>query len=99
MPGVGNSGQPRQSLPALPTSEDWAGISPALETVPAQSGSDTWRVIAISSNGSTQQVTGTLVVGTDKTLTINGAGAANFVHEIKGQIERFKIPSKERAAK
>jgi 2-oxoisovalerate dehydrogenase E1 component len=30
---------------------------------------------------------------------VNGAGAANFVHEIKGQIERFKIPSKERAAK
>ena len=41
-------------------------------TVPAQSGSDTWRVIAenysyqaVSSTGSTQQVTGTLVVGTD----------------------------------
>ncbi len=30
---------------------------------------------------------------------VNGAGAANFVHDIKGQIERFKIPSKERAAK
>ena len=41
-------------------------------TVPAQSGSDTWRVItetftyqAVSSTGSTQQVTGTLIVGTD----------------------------------
>ena len=72
MPGIGTPGQPRQSLPALPTSANWAGISPALVTRPAQSGSDTWRVIAenyayqaVSSTGSTQQVTGTLVVGTD----------------------------------
>jgi two-component system, OmpR family, sensor kinase len=73
MPGIGSSGQARQSLPALPTSAGWAGrISPTLVTVPAQSGSDTWRVIAanyryqaVSSTGSTQQVTGTLVVGTD----------------------------------
>jgi two-component system, OmpR family, sensor kinase len=72
MPGIGNSGQARQSLPALPTGAGWAGISPTLVTVPAQSGSDTWRVRAgnyryqaVSSTGSTQQVTGTLVVGTD----------------------------------
>ena len=72
MPGVGNSGQPRQSLPALPTNAGWAGTSPTLVTVPAQSGSDTWRVIAetysyqaVSSTGSTEQVTGTLIVGTD----------------------------------
>ena len=72
MPSIGTPGQQRQSLPALPTSANWAGISPALVTVPAQSGSDTWRVIAetytyqaVSSTGSTQQVTGTLVVGTD----------------------------------
>jgi two-component system OmpR family sensor kinase len=73
MPGIGNSGQAQQSLPALPTSAGWAGrISPTLTTVPAQSGSDTWRVKAatityqaVSSTGSTQQVTGTLVVGTD----------------------------------
>jgi two-component system, OmpR family, sensor kinase len=73
MPGIGNSGQARQSLPALPTGANWAGrISPTLVTVPAQSGSDTWRVRAgnytyqaVSSTGSTQQVTGTLVVGTD----------------------------------
>ena len=71
-PGIGNSGQAQQSLPALPASANWAGISPTLVTVPAQSGSDTWRVIAenyryqaVSSTGSTQQVTGTLVVGTD----------------------------------
>ena len=72
MPGIGNSGHAQQSLPALPTSAGWAGISPTLVTVPAQSGSDTWRVRsatftyqAVSSTGSTQQVTGTLVVGTD----------------------------------
>jgi two-component system, OmpR family, sensor kinase len=72
MPGIGNPGQPRQSPPALPRSANWAGIAPTLITVPAQSGSDSWRVIArnytyqaISSTGSTQQVTGTLVVGTD----------------------------------
>ena len=72
MPGIGNPGQPRQPPPALPTSANWAGISPALVTVPAQSGSDTWRVIAenypyqaVSSTGSTQQMTGTLVVATD----------------------------------
>jgi two-component system OmpR family sensor kinase len=73
MPGIGNPGQPRQSPPALPTSANWAGNNnPVLVTVPAQSGSDTWRVIAetyvyqtVSSTGSTQQVTGTLVVGTD----------------------------------
>ena len=70
--GIGTPGQPRQSLPALPTSAGWAGNNPTLVTVPAQSGSDTWRVIAenytyqaVSSTGSTQQVTGTLVVGTD----------------------------------
>jgi len=72
MPGIGNPGQPRQSPPALPTSANWAGNNPVLVTVPAQSGSDTWRVIVetytyqtVSSTGSTQQVTGTLVVGTD----------------------------------
>src|SRR5690242_17626757 len=72
MPGIGSPGQPRQSLPSLPTSPNWAGISPTLVTVPAQSGGDTWRVRAgnykyeaVSSTGSTQQVTGTLVVGTD----------------------------------
>jgi two-component system, OmpR family, sensor kinase len=72
MPGIGSPGQARQSLPDLPTSAGWAGSSQTLVTVPAQSGSDTWRVItetftyqAVSSTGSTQQVTGTLIVGTD----------------------------------
>jgi two-component system, OmpR family, sensor kinase len=72
MPGIGSPGQQRQSPPVLPTSAGWAGISPTLVTVPAQSGSDTWRVIAenysyqtVTSTGNAQQVTGTLVVGTD----------------------------------
>ena len=72
MPDIGKSRQARQSLPALPTSADWAGISPTLVTVPAQSGGDTWRVKAatfnyqtVSSTGSTQQATGILVAGTD----------------------------------
>ena len=72
MPDIGKSRQARQSLPALPTSAGWAGISPTLVTVPAQSGGDTWRVFAatfnyqtVSSTGSTQQATGILVAGTD----------------------------------
>ena len=55
-----------------PRARTGRGISPTLVTVPAQSGSDTWRVIAetftyqaVSSTGGTQQVKGTLVVGTD----------------------------------
>jgi two-component system OmpR family sensor kinase len=45
-PGFGNSGN-NASLPALPTSTDWANSpSPVLLTVPSQSGSDSWRVIA-----------------------------------------------------
>jgi len=72
MPGIGNSGHARRSLPTLPTSTGWAGKDAVLVTVPAQSGSDTWRVIAqtyiysaVSASGSTQQVTGTLVIATD----------------------------------
>jgi two-component system, OmpR family, sensor kinase len=56
-----------QSLPAVPTSQVIVNNGkPA--TVPAQSGSDTWRVIVepISQPpGSTGQVTGTLIVGAD----------------------------------
>jgi 2-oxoisovalerate dehydrogenase E1 component len=29
---------------------------------------------------------------------VNGAGAANFVYEIKEQIEKFRIPSEKAAA-
>ena len=72
MPGIGNPRQPQQAPPALPVNAGWAGNRQTLVTVPAQSGSHTWRVIAenytyqaVSSTGSVQQVTGTLVVGTD----------------------------------
>jgi two-component system OmpR family sensor kinase len=47
-PGMGNSA-PRQSAPSLPANPGWPGSStPVLQTVPAQSGGDTWRVIAQS---------------------------------------------------
>src|SRR5690348_5325788 len=42
-----NGGGGPGPLPALPTSAKWAsGSSPALLTVPSQSGPDTWRIIA-----------------------------------------------------
>jgi two-component system, OmpR family, sensor kinase len=69
--GYGNH-QPA-SLPAVPTSLAWADAnSGKLVTVPAQSGSDSWRVIAepisyqaTTSTGTTEQGTGTLIVGID----------------------------------
>jgi two-component system OmpR family sensor kinase len=71
LPGYGGSNQ-TLSLPAVPTTEFWAiAHSGKLTTVPAQSGSDTWRVITepvsydlLTTNGS-EQVTGTLIVGAD----------------------------------
>ena len=62
-----------QSVPVVPTSQLWAIThSEKLLTVPAQSGSDTWRVITQpvsyllqTGPNSTQQVTGTLIVGAD----------------------------------
>src|SRR5579859_2352455 len=64
---------PMQSLPSVPTSAVWAdAFSGKLLTVPAQSGSDSWRIIAQpitfsapSSTGGFQQESGTLVVGVD----------------------------------
>jgi two-component system OmpR family sensor kinase len=61
------------SLPAVPTSLAWADANNGkLVTVPAQSGHDSWRVItepisyqATTSTGSTEQGTGTLIVGMD----------------------------------
>jgi two-component system OmpR family sensor kinase len=61
------------SLPELPTGRAWASSSsPELLTVPAQSGTDTWRVIAqtisysvTNSSGSTQDETGTFIVAVD----------------------------------
>jgi two-component system, OmpR family, sensor kinase len=62
-----------QSVPAVPTSQLWAAVnSEKLVTVPAQSGSDTWRVIVEpityvlpTTTGQIEQVNGTLVVGAD----------------------------------
>ena len=62
-----------QSVPAVPSSELWAiANSGKFVTVPAQSGSDTWRVITQpisylfpTATGTTEQVKGTLVVGAD----------------------------------
>jgi two-component system, OmpR family, sensor kinase len=61
------------SLPAVPTSLAWADANNGkLVTVPAQSGNDSWRVItepisyqASTSTGTTEQGTGTLIVGMD----------------------------------
>jgi len=62
-----------QSLPAVPTSQVWADLNNGkLQTVSAQSGTDTWRIISgpisfqlTTSTGSTEQATGTLVVAVD----------------------------------
>jgi two-component system, OmpR family, sensor kinase len=71
--GLPNSGFPQvQSVPAVPTSQLWAIANRGkLVTVRAQSGPDTWRVIAgpiqyqvVTSTG-INQGTGTLIVGAD----------------------------------
>jgi len=62
-----------QSVPEVPTSQLWAITNNGkLMTVQAESGSDTWRVITepvsyplSTATGSTEQVTGTFVVGAD----------------------------------
>jgi len=60
-PGTGNSHP--ESLPSLPASASWPRPgSPVFATVPAQSGSDTWRVIAQSiqvtlASGGTEKAT------------------------------------------
>jgi two-component system OmpR family sensor kinase len=71
MPGVGSAKQ-QQDVPELPTASSWAGTSGAiLESVPAQSGSGTWRVMAetvtyrYDAITGTQQGTGTLVVAVE----------------------------------
>jgi two-component system OmpR family sensor kinase len=72
--GLPNGGSSQaQSVPAVPSSELWAFANRGqLVTVPAQSGSHTWRVIVgpiqyqlPTSTGGIEQVTGTLVVGAD----------------------------------
>ncbi|HME67970.1 MAG TPA: HAMP domain-containing sensor histidine kinase [Streptosporangiaceae bacterium] len=62
-----------QSVPEVPASQLWAITNNGkLMTVQAQSGSDTWRIITEpvsyplqTTTGSTEQVTGTFVVGAD----------------------------------
>jgi two-component system, OmpR family, sensor kinase len=68
LPGYGGSDQ-ALSLPSVPTDELWAIAHKGKPTtVPAQSGSDTWRVIvepvSYSLDG-TEQVNGTLIFGAD----------------------------------
>jgi two-component system OmpR family sensor kinase len=56
------------SLPELPTAASWASTGTAeLYTFPAQSGDDTWRVLAITVNyqSSSGSGTGTLIVAVD----------------------------------
>jgi two-component system OmpR family sensor kinase len=67
----GGSSFPK-SVPAVPTSLAWANANNGkLVTVHAQSGDDTWRVITqpvsynLTTNEGTQQVNGTLIIGTD----------------------------------
>jgi two-component system OmpR family sensor kinase len=87
----GWSGPPQaQSIPAVPTSLAWADAhNGKLMTVPAQSGSHTWRVITApisdqvtTTTGSTEQVTGTLIVGVDLgdiNATIGRLAAADLI--------------------
>jgi two-component system, OmpR family, sensor kinase len=72
IPGLGDLTQ-SQSLPAVPTSPAWAvAYDGKLVTVPAQSGRESWRVIAKpftvqepNNSGVMTQVTGTLIVAVD----------------------------------
>jgi two-component system OmpR family sensor kinase len=71
-PSYGGSSR-MPSLPAVPTSQVWADLNNGkLQTVSAQSGTDTWRIISepvsyqvTTSTGSTEQIAGTLVVAVD----------------------------------
>jgi two-component system OmpR family sensor kinase len=68
-PGLGRW-HPPQSLPKLPTSGNWANSrTGVMITVPAQSGGDTWRVLAqttqVINDATGAQQTGILVVATD----------------------------------
>ncbi|HEV2256877.1 MAG TPA: HAMP domain-containing sensor histidine kinase [Streptosporangiaceae bacterium] len=72
MPGYGGDRQV-SSLPSVPTSQLWAYANKGkLVTVAAQSGDHTWRVLTTpvtyllpTATGTTQQVTGTLIMGAD----------------------------------
>jgi two-component system OmpR family sensor kinase len=68
-PGMGNS-HPEQSLPELPTAKNWASASTTtLTTVPAQSGGDTWRVLAqavsVTNSSTNAKQTSIMVIAVD----------------------------------
>jgi two-component system, OmpR family, sensor kinase len=89
--GLSNGGNGQvQSAPTVPTSQLWAIANSGKPlTVAAQSGPDTWRVIVEpvsyqipTDTGGTQQVTGTLIVGTDLgniNATIDRLAAADLI--------------------
>ena len=69
LPGMSGSSRPQQSLPELPGG-NWAGSGGAvIMTVPAQSGGDTWRVMAqavtVTENGTNTQLTTIMLVAVD----------------------------------
>jgi two-component system OmpR family sensor kinase len=66
---ISGGGSSPGSLPALPSGTDWASTStPALITVPSQSGPDTWRVIAQTVNN--YQYVGTAGPATASSVTV-----------------------------
>ncbi|MCW2891978.1 MAG: histidine kinase [Actinomycetia bacterium] len=69
LPGMGNS-HPEQSLPELPTAKNWASANTTtLTTVPAQSGGDTWRVLAqavsVTNSSTNAKQTSIMVIAVD----------------------------------
>jgi two-component system OmpR family sensor kinase len=68
----GANAHAHQPLPSLPTATDWAGTKGGVYvTVPAQSGPNSWRVLAttitypVTTSTGTQQETSTLIVAVD----------------------------------
>jgi two-component system OmpR family sensor kinase len=69
LPGMSGSSRPQQSLPELPGG-NWANSqTTVLLTVPAQSGGDTWRVIAqavtVTENSTSTQLSTNMIVAVD----------------------------------
>jgi two-component system OmpR family sensor kinase len=69
LPGMGNT-HPAQSLPELPTGKNWASAdATTITTVPAQSGGDTWRVLAqavsVTNSNTNAQQTAIMVIAVD----------------------------------
>src|SRR5271166_2358319 len=89
-PGWWRGSAQAQSIPEVPMSQAWADAHDGkLVTVSAQSGSDSWRVLTepvsyqvTTPDGSTEQVTGTLVVAADLgniNATIGRVAAADLI--------------------